>query len=348
VNAPAPQPSPISGPRLVRDADPGASPPRDAIAGWLRVLDSLLELPARERQAIRDELGEHLRERTRDLILGGRSEPDAVGAAIGELGDAAALARRFHQASHAPRRRLLMHTAILGLAGAAMITSVFALRSSGPSATMTTFQPPEARAAATSQRVTLNHDSNWESFFQAAGSAAGTPVYIHWSHLRELEGPSGPLEPDQPIGVEADNFSLARALELINDQLNLPRDNGIDSRVIDGRLEFATVAYFDQREAALATFDLAPIINARRAAQDDVPAASVLEEAASVIHALVHPDMWKENGGDRATLTTFDTRLFIRAPRRIMPEIEWVIGEMGKGPGVAPAGAAATAPPGGR
>ncbi len=311
----------------------------DPIDAWLAVLASLLDLPARERDSIRDELREHLRERVRDLVLAGRAEHDAVSAAMGELGDAAALARRFREATHAPRRRLLMHTALFGLAGAAMITSVVALRGGGSTAPMSVFQPPQVKAEGEAPRVSVSADSTWEDFFARAGKAAGKPVHVHWNHLRTIEGPEGPLDTGTFIGVEAANFPLPRALEIINDQMNLSPDEGVDFRVIDGRLEFATVAYFDQRETTLVTFDLAPVIEARRAVEEDVSVSEVVESAASVIHDVVHPEMWADNGGDRAMLTMFDTRLFIKAPRRIMPEVEWVIGEMSKGGAVAAASA---------
>ena len=78
----------------------------DAIGVWLDLLVKLLRLPARECEAIRDELESHLRERVRDLVVAGTTEDDAVRVAVGELGDAASLAARYREARAYPRRRL--------------------------------------------------------------------------------------------------------------------------------------------------------------------------------------------------------------------------------------------------
>ena len=63
----------------------------------------------------------------RDQMLAGVSECDAVRTAVAELGDAAALARRFREAGKTPLRRTAMNLAVLGVAGAAMVTSLVAV-----------------------------------------------------------------------------------------------------------------------------------------------------------------------------------------------------------------------------
>ena len=63
-----------------------------SIESWLSLFARLLRLPDANKKAIVDELDQHLRERVRDLMLGGKSETDALRLAIDELGGAAELA----------------------------------------------------------------------------------------------------------------------------------------------------------------------------------------------------------------------------------------------------------------
>lgn len=93
---------------------------RDPIGDWLDVLESMLGVPAARRRAIRQELEDHLRSRVDDLTITGLTEPEAVRAAVGELGETADLARRFREAASVNRRRLWMHAAMFGLVGGAI------------------------------------------------------------------------------------------------------------------------------------------------------------------------------------------------------------------------------------
>lgn len=97
-------------------------------AEWLEELGGALRMPYERAEAIREELAEHLRERVRDLELGGMSEAAAASVAVRELGDAAAVARRFRNADKTPIRRRIMNLAVIGIAGAALVTSVVAMR----------------------------------------------------------------------------------------------------------------------------------------------------------------------------------------------------------------------------
>lgn len=106
------------------------APQADPIGAWLDVLSALLRLPPPDRAEIREELESHLRDRARDLMLAGASEPDAASRAIAELGSAAQLADRYLAARTRPlMRRHAMQLAVLGLAGAATILSIVAVTS---------------------------------------------------------------------------------------------------------------------------------------------------------------------------------------------------------------------------
>ncbi|MCR9077305.1 MAG: permease prefix domain 1-containing protein, partial [bacterium] len=99
----------------------GINPPsnRDAIESWLDVLVSMLNLPSSQRDQVRDELEDHLRSRVDDLLIMGKPEPEAIQAAIHELGETAELAKLISTASRTrtPFRRFAMNATFFVLAG---------------------------------------------------------------------------------------------------------------------------------------------------------------------------------------------------------------------------------------
>lgn len=309
----------------------------DPIANWLDILCSLLRLPANEQQSVRDELENHLRERVRDLIVTGTPESQATGAAIDELGDAAALAREFRTARRTPIRRALMNLAVIGLAAGAAVTSLVALTHGlGPqSANVSVFQPPATVSQA--PRVTIHfegtHDMPWGEFFGAMGKMAKMPVFVHWTVMSGLVC-NPPIEEGSEAHFRLNgDFTLDSAVEFLNDDLGLDPDNRIDFRVRDGRLVFATTAFFDRQETVLATYDLTDLVNQRnaKAAEENSEPGNVVEEVTHLITTLVHSEQWSDNGGDRASLTHYGSKLFVKAPKRFQPQIQWILTEVGTG-----------------
>lgn len=145
-------------------------------AEWLEELGGALRMPYERAEAIREELAEHLRERVRDLELEGLDEAAAASAAVRELGDAAAVARRFRNADKTPIRRRIMNLAVIGIAGAALVTSVVAI--SGESS------PGESPRALVERAITGMQDEQ-----------AQTGALLHLqAAIVELDeaGPSGP------------------------------------------------------------------------------------------------------------------------------------------------------------
>lgn len=329
----------------------GGPPPRrrDAIGAWLDTLGVLLRLPPPQRSAICEELEGHLRERVRDLMLAGMSEPDAVRTAIGELGDAAVLAERLSAAARRPRRRLAMNVALFGMAGAAFLTSVVAWQqaggpgpagnpASGPVASAEFLQPPESEPG--KFQVALSPQMNFADFTAQLAQKAGMPVVVRWKLLEEVgAGQDSAL----PVEVSLDKLPLREAFRLINEGF-APANDGLDFRVHDGRLVLATTAYFDKREVVLVAYDISPQARERARQYGDTPQADatarVAEDIANVIRSLVYSELWNENGGDRASIAVYGSKLFIRAPRRFHPEIEWVLGQLSS-----PQPAAAGGPP---
>ncbi|MCC6677864.1 MAG: hypothetical protein IT436_12020 [Phycisphaerales bacterium] len=307
--------------------------PRDSICSWLDVLVKLLRLPEAERAAVREELEAHLSERVRDLMVTGLSEVEASGRAIAELGDMAGLAQRFNRAARPVARRRLMNLGMLAVAGAGLIAGVAAL--TGPRedrVAVAVFAPEVTKEAAQAAggKFDVPPDASWARFYEAAGQGLGLPVVVNWGQLAAIAG-SGALGPNERATVTGSGLTLPEALAMVNEGL-ASADDGIDYRVHDGRLEIATVAYFDRRETVLATYDLAGIVEARLHDADptarQVVTQQVSEQVAILIRDLVHPNLWRDNGGDRASLAVFGTKLFVTAPKRMHPKIRWVLSEL--------------------
>lgn len=328
--------------------DAPEAPSADPIAAWLDVLSSLLRLPAPEKRAVRDELDNHLRERVRDLIITGLPEHQAAGKAIAELGDAASLAREYRAAKRTPTRRTLMNLAVIGLAAGGLITGLAALTGNlrPQSVAVSVFQPPAQAAAVPKGTVRFEQAQEvpWSELFQFLGKSVNMPVFVHWSSLSSIGDP--PIEEGSQVTLRfTGDLPLDRAVELINDDLNLNPDNRIDFRVRDGRLTFASTQFFDRQESTLATYDLADLINQRvaRGAEEDQATVEVIEQVSQLIRTLVHTDQWVDNGGDLAALTHYGTKLFVKAPKRFHPEIQWLLTEVDSKPAPMPKRGAADA-----
>lgn len=330
--------SPSTSPPVVDAPPPLETGPSDPIAAWLDVLCSLLRLPAPEKRSVRDELENHLRERVRDLIVTGLSESQAAGKAVGELGDAALLAREFRAARRTPTRRTIMNLAVIGIAAGGLVTSLVALTGGlrPQSVPVSVFQPASQPPAAPNATVRFDKgqdDAAWPELFNFLAKPAGMPVFVHWPSLGAISA-DPPIEETSQVHLRlSGEMPLDRAVELINDDLGLDPENRIDYRVRDGRLLFASTSFFDRQETMLATYDLSDLVNQRitRGTDVDLAAGEVVEEVSQLIKTLVHSNQWTDNGGDLAALTHYGPKLFVKAPKRFHPEIQWLLAEVGSG-----------------
>ncbi|MCC6229745.1 MAG: hypothetical protein IT432_11000 [Phycisphaerales bacterium] len=309
----------------------GAEAP-PSIAGWLHALSRRMNVPASERKAVCDELDAHLRQRVQELMLCGMLEVAATADAIEELGDAEELAKRYTQAYTHPRRRRIMQIGMLGIAGAAVVTAIVSLSGPGSVIPASAFQPAreEPPAALRDVKITADLSLRWDDFFQAIGKGATLPVFVHWPQLQTLGGSDAPtFSPDNGIGVDLQGFSLDAAIMLLNDHANLNADSGLAYRVQDGRIVFSSQAFFDRQETVLVTYDLSAAIAAR---QTDIDAGATTQEVVDsikqLVTTLVHPELWADNGGELARMQTYGAKLFVSAPSRLQPKVQWVLSEM--------------------
>lgn len=291
--------------------------PPDSVSSWLDVLTRML--PARQGAEVREELESHVRERVRDLVLAGTDEAAATRTAIAELGDAAAVAQRFREAARTPYRRLAMNLAVLGVAGAALVTSMVAVRSPGQgSVPGPSYQPGVVdRVAAGAKEpggAKLDaHDTPLRTVLEDLARSIDAEMVVRWAALNE----AGVLAPE-PVTVKAGPGGLSTVFEAVNEAVLVAyardaSDRAIDYRLRDGVLEIATPGWFDRRESTVVRYDLAPI--------EEQGVAT--EEFVELIRQFVSPDDWKDNGGDLAEVRVVGRLAFIKAPARIHDGVRW-------------------------
>jgi hypothetical protein len=306
-------------------SNPDAS---NAIDAWLGVFVRLLHLRDSQRQAIRDELAEHLRERTRDMMLGGCTETDAVRLAIDELGETAALAKRFETANR-PQRRLLMHLSLLGLSAGVITLGVVALSPNQPRVPAAMFESMAQTTAPPEQlrdvKVNVDFkDASLDDVVNYYADLAKRSAVVRWPELEEAG-----LNHDSVINLQARNIRLAKAFELVAAELSRS-GAAIEWRFDDDMIELGTREKFDQRDIALVSYDISHILQSI-GEQYGLDYNAIIERVAELVQTMVEPDNWRENGGSLAHLQIVGGKLFVEAPRRMHSRIEWILQQLGDG-----------------
>lgn len=333
-------------------------PPRDAVESWLNLVMSMLHVPEAERRGVGEELESHLRERVRDLMVAGVGEAEAAGRAIHELGDAAALARRYQEAIKPSGRRHVMHAAAIGLAslavglgGAALLgnkqgvtpgqgeaTSMQEARTSAEAKDFdaetneraapmlaahppgqiraSTFVPPEDEALARAAEISIEvrETTTWREVVEQV-VRGGQSIKVRWEHFDEVG-----IDSASPIGLGMKNATLAGAVLAFNEAggeqsvLGLGMQNGV--------LLMGPQAALDREDRELVSLDLTPLLERARGDEE------AMEKVQQLIQSLVEPDSWRASGGDLGEMYVFGSKLFVKAPRRWMPRVRWVLNEL--------------------
>jgi len=298
---------------------PGSVPTNsgDAVGVWLDGLVRVMRLPAGESAEIRDELDSHIRERVRDLMLVGESEPRAIHHAIRELGDAALLAQRYREARKTRTRRPIMTVAALTLATSALILSTATLtggrvRSSAPPTAPGTQSPAfsdEGLEEVLSSPMGLEEDATYGDMFGMISDAAGGSV-VDWEMLDQLG-----IDRDEEMGFSTNGGTIEQSLWVINRRFG---DDGIALVAVPTGVEITTQHELDRRATELVAYDIEDIMD------EGIEA----EEVTGLMTEFVEPDIWVDNGGDLASYQIVGPRLFVSAPTRILPRIEWMLDEV--------------------
>lgn len=292
-----------------------ASPvgPEEAIRSWLDMSIVLCKLPASESESLREELGGHLTERARDLMITGLDEEQSVRRAIEELGDAALFAQRYRTARNEPKRRRIMNGILLTGIGASLAISITAL-TGGPSLQQNTYIPSGSTMLQAQElpdiHLSLNFDETpLSKVIEYIAGTLESPHHVHWENG---------LDAEAQLSLTVENVSLATALRLINDELELSSGENLDVRLNDGLLEFAEQDYFDQREQVITTYNLDEFLRA-----DVNP-----KQTSDLIMEFVEPDAWADNGGIVAHIKLVGPILFVEAPPRIQEGVRWILSEL--------------------
>lgn len=302
----------------------------DPVGAWLDVLMGLVALPAAERRAIRDELDSHLRDRVRDLMLSGTHESEATRVAIAELGDAAELALNFGKASRGPaRRRLAMNIGMLGMAGAALVTSMVALMQpavvggggggsvNGLSDTkgMQVYSPSPWARSAEEQTVLIKLEAATDIPVKEAltrlADAAGLKLVLQENVNRAID--------NETISFPAQEGSLAECLAMISERSvkMLVGFSELDYRINGDTLRVATSSFFDLQESVLVILDLHEAVNM----------GAEPSELVEAITTFVEPNLWVHNGGDIGRVMVVGQKLFVKAPPRMIEGARWIVGQ---------------------
>lgn len=296
----------------------------DPVGAWLDVLMGLVRLGSAEKRAIRDELDSHLRDRVRDLMLTGLHEANATREAIAELGDAAELAARYARASKSPaRRRIAMNIGLFGMAGAALVTSFVAMSGGGEPSR------PEISVYAASgqqrQAVPIGRVSATgkplEEVLREVALSTGKRLSVDWHSLAPLG-----LETVTEVTLDVTDGDLSQVFGAINTgsvrgevPSGIDRQGAIDYRIADGVLRVASAHAFDMQERVLVTIDLSAA-QLRGVAEDEIH---------SLVTTFIEPEGWVDNGGEVSAMSIVGTKLFVKAPPRVIEGVRWIVRECG-------------------
>ena len=305
-----------------------------SIETWLNVFTNLMRLPAAKRESIRAELHAHLRERTRDLMLGGASEGEALTVATSELGEAAELARRFEQADRNPTRRKLMNAAILTFGVGAGILGIVTVTQPGAHSPVqyNVFEetlPEDPPDWFNEPMIAMEPGNSLADVFDLfARTSDDLVMVVDWTTLEDC-GVGADYEVELRLGRKS---SPARALDLLTRELN--RAIGFDEIAWwydDGVLEIGAQEELDRRHTILASYDVSQIVEHLSSEYfNDYGTAS--EQVVDLIVSFVSPDDWQDNGGVAGQLRIVGGRMFVEAPQRMHERVQWILGELRDSP----------------
>lgn len=237
--------------RLAKSTNPMHQ--RDTIESWLDVLVTMLKLPSAHRDQIRDELEDHLRSRVDDLLIMGKSEPDAIQTAIHELGETAELAKLISTASHTrtPFRRFAMNATFFVLAGSILTASVSMMMPTSTIPTHTIIEAPLEAAqlpAPTRQKFSIEK-SNTDRVLEQIADAFGL-TYRYSDGVRE-QGPHGAL-PFSAIDLVGE-YTLEEALDVVRVKQRMDY-GGFEIVVDEGKLVLMTLYEYLQNQVEIHTY----------------------------------------------------------------------------------------------
>lgn len=225
---------------------------------YLRLIAKLLRLSDAQREAISDELRDHMQARLDELMDSGMDREKAIHAAIEEFGDAAGLAEEFTRITrHYTLRRRIMRTSIGALAAAATIALAFLYMLphdrpgvTGPADTfaqgadtseealVTSTQASAGTLESLSKRITIDYNQTpLGSVFDQLRDETGVNIFVNWT---VLEGAG--VDRDYPLTLSLRDTSAHTVLALMFQLLNPALPEPIDYAVMDDVVVVATAS----------------------------------------------------------------------------------------------------------
>ncbi len=322
----------------------GINPPsnRDAIESWLDVLVSMLNLPSSQRDQVRDELEDHLRSRVDDLLIMGKPEPDAIQAAIHELGETAELAKLISSASRTrtPFRRFAMNATFFVLAGSIMTASIsMMMPTSAHNATNTTITlseeaaPIAAAAADPFQAFTIDvRNATFGELFDEIEAHADRPLIIHWDMLEEFGFSS-----DTPINIDSNPINAKLVFTILAERTEQVFYNSMAAFERPDRIEIGNQDQFDRRTTVKRIYDLSvfrqpsPPSTSRSSQTNNVftpPTQNTVQRLMDLMQSHVSSRDWTSKGGALATSSVLNSTLVVTAPERMHEDIRVLLEEL--------------------
>lgn len=185
------------------------------------------------------------------------------------------------------------------------------------------FTEPEdpARTALSQRRVDLPDSASWADLLVAMTPEGYT------ADVRREQFQKADISLEQPLGIGAFSGTAAAVLDVMNNTVCTEAGTELGVRVEGDRIIFAPASYFDTLEKTLAVYDLSPLIRAREERGEDPQ--EVVGEVIQIITGFVYPDQWESNGGTIASTRSFESKLFVQAPKRFHPRVSWILSELG-------------------
>ena len=197
--------------------------------------------------------------------------------------------------------------------------------------------PEDMRAAIAAQlarqdiRVSCPPDTTWRGLFESIAKGAGKQAIISVNTLESSLG----MQIDDVILLELSDVPLDQAIKSLNEGALRSTEHKLAVRVTENTIAFGTEREFDEKEVETRTFSLDELVTQHL--EKAMPAQptrlqaeeQVFQEVARVLVDIVSPNIWRENGGDLASLRHYGAKIFVVAPGRHFEKIEWVLKEIG-------------------
>lgn len=221
---------------------------------YLRLIAKLLRLSEAQREAISDELRDHMENRLEELMDGGLSKQAAIHTAIEEFGDAAGLADQFTQITrkHTLRRRIMKTSiGVMATAAAVALTFLYMLPTDRPgvqgpaSLIAQQTEVPAETAGQTaltldmlSQRITVNYqDNGLAEVFDHLRHETGTNLFVNWTILE-----SAGCDAEHPVTLALQDTPATTVLSLMFQLINPTLNEPLDYAVLDDVVVIATAS----------------------------------------------------------------------------------------------------------